>query len=477
MSGPRLVDHPSGVRLAAGVTWRRVPKGLRAMLPGSPVGPSLLPGDPGCVLRAGDRFARLDGTLPREGAGSLLVALARGLADGPKGSGPGLWLLAAELPAEDGGPEHWLGEVTLVKGDEGEPVAVQPVPAAEELHGDREGFLSAIADIVAITPLAGIAVGGVTAKARAALVREVKACIAEGPGADRPAPPVVGVAPAADPGPAFIRRKAVPRRAYAIGAVAVAATLATAVFLPAVVRGLLTGPAPTAPVMVAAAPEPGAFASACTAALADWWPRVALWSAAERGCALADSLPPFGAPTPGDLSGDLAGGAPAIPFVAWMRLELDANANPVLAGHAARRVLDGWTHGRRESGEALLLWQARALPLHPVPDGGQPASGDPDRVVAALSALWAHRPAAVTAGEDGIVVTAPGDAGALLSRAGRVDAVAPVRLVLAAKGPASLTLKPRTVRMMPQDLFDALAPEARPLAAHAAPPVPKGDLE
>ena len=475
MTGPRIIDLPSGARLAAGVTWRSVPQGFRGLLPGSPVGLSLFQSDPGCVLRAGDRFARLDGALPGEGAGSMLVALARGLVDGPKEADPGLWLFAAELPETAGEPRHWLGEVTLVEGAEGEPVVVLPVPAPEELHGDREAFLSAISDIVAITALAGIAVGGATGKARTALVDEVNARIAAGPGADRAAPPVLAVTPAPDPGPAFIRRKAVPRRAYAIGGVAVAATLAAAVVLPAVVRGLFSEPAPPAPAMVVAAPEPGAFAAACTAALADWWPRVAGWSATERGCALADSLPPFGAPTPGDLSGDLAGGAPAFPFVAWMRLELDANANPVLAEHAARRVLDGWPHGRRETEEALLLWQARALPLHPVTDGDRPASADPERVVAALSALWAHRPAAVTDGEDGIVVTAPGDAGALLSRAGRVDAVTPVRLVLAAKGPVRLTLQPRASRLVPQDLFDAFAPEARPLAAHAAPPDPKGD--
>lgn len=478
MTGPRIVELPSGARVAAGVTWRSVPPGFRARMPGSPVGLSLLPGDPGCVLRVGDRFAQLDARVPGEGTGSLLVALARGLADRPKAPGPGLWLMVTELPAENDEPGHyWLGEVALVEVAEGEPVAVQPVPAPEELFADREAFLSAIADCVAVTTLAGVAVGSVGGKARAALVKEVKASLAtaQGAGADRPAPPVVAVDAARDSGPAFVRRKAVPRRAYALGGVAAAAVLAAAVVLPAVVKGLLSEPAPPPPAMVAAAPERGAFAAACTSALADWWPRIVGWTAAERGCALADSLPPFGAPTPSDISGDPGGGAPAVPFVAWMRLEPDTNANPVLAEHAARKVLSAWPHGQRESGQAMLLWQQGALPLQPVLEGGQPSPLDPERAVAALSALWAHRPGAVAGGEGGIVVTAPGDAGALLSRAGRVKGVAPVRLVMAAKGSASLTLRPLAPRLVPQDLFDVLAPESSPLAAHAAPPDPKGD--
>lgn len=477
MSGPRIIDLPSGTRLAAGVTWRSVPQGFRALLPGSPVGPSLLPGDPGCVLRIGERFAQLDAQIAGEGAGSLVVALARGLADRPKPAGPGLWLLAAELPAADGEPGHWLGEIALVEGAEGDPVAAQPVTAPEELHADREAFLSAIADIASTTALAGVAVGGTAGKARTALVKEVKGRLAtvQGDGEDRPAPPVVAVDAARDPGPVFVRRKSVPRRAYVIGGVATAAALAAAVIFPAVVKGLLSEPAAPAPVMVAAAPERGAFAAACTSALAEWWPRIVGWTAAERGCALADSLPPFGAPTPSDLSGNPGGGAPTVPFVAWMRLEPEANANPVLAEHAARKVLSAWPHGKRESGQAMLLWQQGALALQPVQEGDRPAPPDPERAVAALSALWAHRPGAVAGGEDGIVVSAPGDAGALLSRAGRVDAVVPVRLVMEATGSASLTLRLRAPRLVPEDLFDSLSPETRPLAAHAAPPGPKGE--
>ncbi|MXY15620.1 MAG: hypothetical protein F4Y57_01065 [Acidobacteria bacterium] len=479
MTGPRIIEFPSGTRLAAGVTWRSVPQGLRALLPGSPVGPSLLPGDPGCVLRIGERFAQLDASLSGEGAGSLLVALARGLADRSKPPGPGLWLLVAELPASDGEPGHWLGEIALVEGAEGDPVAVQPVPAPEELHADREGFLSAIADIASITALAGVAVGSSGGKARTSLVKDVKACLSKGHGAgtDRPAPPVVTVDAAQDPGPVFVRQKAVPRRAYVIGGVAAAAALAAAVVLPAVVKGLLSEPAPPAPAMVAAVPEQGAFAVACTSALAEWWPRIVGWTAAERGCALADSLPPFGAPPPGDIAGDLAGNAPALPFVAWVRLEPTPAANPVLAKHAARIVLSGWPHGRRESGEAMLLWQSATLTLQPLPEGDRPAVTDPERIVAALSALWAHRPGAVASGEDGIVVTAGGDASALLSRAARVEAVVPVRLVMAAKGPGRLTLKPRAPRLVPEDLFDALPPEGGPLAAHAAPPDPNGERQ
>ena len=476
MSGPRIVELPSGARLAAGVTWRNVPQGLRALLPGSPVGPSLLPGDPGCVMRIGERYAQLDASLSGEGAGSLLVALAHGLADRPKPASPGLWLLAAELPAADGEPGHWLGEVALVE-NVGEPAAVQPVPAPEELHADREDFLSAIADIASVTALAGVAVGGSGGKARAALVREVKGRLEteQGAGADRPAPPVVTVDADRDPGPVFVRRKALPRRVYVFGGVATAAALATAVVLPAVVRGLLSEPALPAPVMVGAAPERGAFAAACTSALADWWPRIVGWTAAERGCALADSLPPFGAPTPSDLAGDPGGGAPAVPFVAWMRLAPDANANPVLAKHAAMKVLSAWPHGQRESGKDILLWQQGALTLQPVREDSWPSPPDPERTMAALSALWAHRPGAVAGGEEGIVVTAPVDAGTLLSRVGRVEAVTPARLVMEAKGSASLTLRPRAPRLVPEDLFDTPAPEDPPLAAHAAPPDPKGE--
>ena len=478
MTGPRIVDFPSGARLAAGVTWRSVPHGLRALLSGSPVGPSLLPGDPGCVLRIGERFAQLDASVSGAGADSLLVALARGLADRPKAPRPGLWLLVAELPAADGEPGHWLGETALVESAEGKAAAVQPVPAPEELHADREGFLAAIEEIASITALAGVAVASSSGgKARAALVKEVKACLATGQGAgtDRLAPPVVTVDAARDPGPVFVHRKAVPRRTYAIGGVAAAAAVAAAVVLPVVVKGLLSEPAPPPPAMVAAAPERGAFAAACTSALAEWWPRIVGWTAAERGCALADSLPPFGAPTPGDIAGNIAGNAPALPFVAWMRLEPDASANPVLAEHAARKVLSAWPHGQRESGKAMLLWQQDALALQPVQEDARPSRFDPDLAAAALSALWAHRPGAVAEGDDGIVVTAPGDAGALLSRAGRVDAVAPVRLVMEAKGSASLTLRPRAPRLVPQDLFDTHPPEASPLAAHAAPPDPKGE--
>lgn len=479
MTGPRIIDLPPGVRLAAGVTWRSVPHGLRAQLPGSPVGPSLLPGDPGCVLRVGSRFAQLDAALSGEGAGALLVALARGLADRPKPAAPGLWLLAAEVPAADGAPGHWLGQVTLAEAAEGESLAVQPVPAPEELHADREAFLSAIADIASVTALAGVAVGGSGGKARAALVKDVKACLSKGQGArtDRSAPPVVTVDAAPDPGPVFVRRKAVPRRVLALGGGAIAAALVSALVLPALVERLFRETAAPAPAMVAAVSERGAFASACTSALAAWWPRIVGWTAAERGCALADSIPPFGAPTPSDLAGALPGGVPALPFVAWMRLEPAPGANPVLAGHAARRVLSAWPHGRRESDAAMLLWQSRALPLHPVPEGDRPTPPDPDRVVAALSALWAHRPDAVVDGEDGIVVTAPGHADALLARAGRVDGVVPVLLVMTAEGPGRLTLRPRAPRLVPEDLFENPAPETRPLAAHAAPPDPKGDRQ
>lgn len=471
MTGTRLIDHASGARLAAGLTWRNVPQGLRAAMPGSPVGPSLLPGDPGCVLRIGDRFARTETQPPAEGAGSLLVAMARGLVAG-KDAGrvrPGLWLFAAELPAVDGEPGHWLGQAMLNQEAEGGPFGIQPVPGPEELHPDREGFLSALADIAAVTTLAGVAVGGPAAKARGALAKEARTLFAgQGAAGDRSSLTVLVAEPDPANGPGFVRQKAVPRRVVALGAVAAAAGLAALLVLPAAMNRLFREPAPPPPEMVAAAPAPGAFAAACTSALAEWWPRIAGWEAVERGCALAESLPRAGAPAPVDLSGDLAGDVPALPFAVWLRLEPAPGANPVLAEHAARRVLAGWGHGRRDTGEALLLWKARALPLHPVPEGDRSDAPDRDRILAELSALWAHLPAAVADGDEGIVVTAPGNAEALLARAGRVDGVVPARLVLAAREPARLTLKARAPRRVPMDLFGALASEGRPLAAFAA---------
>ncbi len=471
MTATRIIEHASGIRLAAGLAWRNVPPGLRAAMPGSPTGLSMVPGEPGCVLRIGDRCARTEAQAPAEGAGSLLVAMALGLVAG-KDAGrvrPGPWLFAAELPVADGEPGHWLGQVMLSQEDEGDPFEIQPVPGPEELHPDRESFLSALADIAAVTTLAGVAVGGPTARARGALAKEARALVAgQGDAGDRSSLAVLVAEPDPSAGPMFVRQKAVPRRVFALGVVAAAAGIAALLVLPAAMSSLFRAPPPPPPEMVAAAPAPGAFAAACTSALADWWPRIAGWEAVERGCALAESLPRSGAPTRADLSGDIAGEDPALPLAAWLRLEPVPGANPVLAEHAARRVLAGWRYGRRDTGEALLLWKVRALPLHPVPEGDRSPAPDRVRIMAELSALWAHLPTAVADGDEGIVVTAPGNASALLARAGRVDGVVPARLVLEAKEPARLTLKARAPRRVPMDLFGALASEGAPLPALAA---------
>lgn len=471
MTGPRFIEHAPGVRLAAGLTWRKVPPGLRGAMPGSPAGLSMVPGESGCVLRIGDRCARTEAQLPAEGAGSLLDAMARGLVAGKDAHRvrPGSWLLAAELPEEDGEQGHWLGQVMLDREAEGETFEIQPVPGQEELHSDREDFLSALADIAAVTTLSGVAVGGPTARARGALAKEARARVAgQGAQADGSSLPVLVAEPDPAAGPAFVRQKAVPRRLFALGIVGAAAGLAALLVLPSAISNLFREPPPPPPAMVAAAPAPEAFAEACTSALADWWPRIAGWKAAERGCALAENLPQAGAPTPADLSGDVGGGGPAVSFAAWLRLEPAPDANPVLAEHAAKRVLSTWAHGRRDTDDALLLWKSRALPLHPVPESDGNDAPDPDRILAALSALWAHLPGAVAEADGGVVVTAPGNAGALLARAARVDGVVPARLVLPAKETARLTLKPHAPRLVPLDLFEALAPEAGPLAAFAA---------
>ena len=449
MTGARILRLAPGGRVAAGLDWKVAPRGVKALAPGEGSG-FVLGGAAGFLLRHDGRVAHAPGDLPAQGAGSLLLAVARAIAAAEGGGAPrpGTWLAAAGMPsAAEGQRAFWLGAVAVSGAG-----AFQPVPSPEETVGSREEFLAALADLAAVTAVAGIAVADLGDGGHEALAAGIRRRLeaASGGGRDQAPPPVTVVTPDGAGGPAFARQRRVPAGLLALGTLGLVTLLAGALAVPPVLGGWLSPP-PAPPRMVEVEIPRGAFADACTAALAGWWPRIVGWVADGRGCALAGHLP--AALAGADMAAGRADGPPQAAMAVWTTLARARQANGILADSAARRVLGGWQHGQLHRGDRLALWQERSVDLVPLAAAG---GSRPDTGTAgtSLAALWANRPGAVVAGQGGFSVSAPGSAETLLARAARVESLEPVRLELPADGVPKLLLRYRSSRHVPGSLLE-----------------------
>ena len=466
-AGPHRITLPGGQTLLAGLTWEMAE------------GPDLpVLTDTRLRLRHGNRIARV---APRDGAqtdGALLLALAAD-ALGQRSraqTAPETWLFVAVIspdanttPSVGTGPVIWTGLAELGPVGDGELTAT-PYPRSETLNGDPDTALKALKEDLAVIRVAGIAmsvIGGTEGReasasiSAAALAHEITALCAQA------APeatvlyvgPELAFRPLAEASPYFATPARLPLRKAGILAAAITASVVFALTLTPWIAKALRAPVPPAPELVRVAPGPMAFGEACSAALADWWPRIVGWQRGDAGCALAGHIPAG--------YGSVALGADSprtVPILIWLNLKLTENANPVLANGAAARVLESWPHGQRTIPGTILLWQTRALPLVataiPASASGTNstlAAGSDGAVSAAarLAALWADTPDAVTADGTGFIVTASSDPQELFARAARVPGLTPVGLERPAKGRTTLVLRPPPSRVLPAALFNA----------------------
>lgn len=435
-SGTLSYASPSaGVRLAAGLAWKSA-----AADPGWRIGASglaLVSGDGRSA--SGGRYARTQDPAA-EGARSLLMAMARGLAgpeDGAEPPEPGDWLFAARTDPEPGHPDgrYWLAQASVTEAEGGGSVPL-PLPRPEEIRDSFEGLVQAAAGIASVWIVPGLAVPDTDPFAG-----RIAEALADAGVFD---PSRIRRVPLrADGLPAFERIRRLPVTAAAAAAVAMGGALAAAVVLPGFLSSLLAAPPPPSVPLATVAVAEGAFRTECSRRLSDWWPRIAGWRPAVSGCALAGHAP-AGLEAVDAVEGGSAGGGPSVTMLSWQRLSLADGANPVLAGGAADRVLAGWTHGVRRDGDGLLLWRASLLPL--VPADGRDAAAASGRP---LEALWAGTPGAVRAGQGGYEVTAPGDPDDLLARASLADGLEPVRIEVPEAGSATMALRPPEFRAVP----------------------------
>ena len=432
-SGPlSYVSPAAGVRLAAGIAWKSADAD-----PGWRIGAS------GLALVSGDGRSASGGCYARsedpaeEGASSLLMAMAGGLAgpeDGAEPPEPGDWLFAARTDPEPGHPEgrYWLAQASVTAAEGGGLVSV-PIPRPEEIRDSFEGLVQAATEIASVWIVPGLAVPDTDPFADRVAEALASAGVFDLSGIRRVSLETEGL-------PSFERIRRLPVTAVAAAAIAMGGTLAAAVVLPGFLSSLLAAPPPASAPLATVAVAEGAFRTECSRSLSEWWPRVAGWRTQSSGCALAGHAPAALEGVPADGRGRV----PSVTMLSWQLLSLADGANPVLAEGAADRVLSGWPHGVRRGAEGLFLWRASWLPLAPA-DGrdAAAASGRP------LQALWAGTPGAVRAGQGGYEVTAPGSPDELLARASLAPGLDPVRIDVPEAGPATLALRPPEIRTVP----------------------------
>ena len=437
---PPGLAAPDGTRLVAGLTWETA---------SGPEAPAVRADAPP-VLRLPDRRARLaDGASGP--CGSLLVALAAGLARlAPDASGP--WAFMAEIPEPEGPPRLWMAVADIAAADDGDAATggrVTPRPGPERTFDDADAALDGLQALLAVTDIAGIVVSWTPVRSGMSPEDTHRGRVIQGLAEVAPVVPLHDVDPVAGT-PVFVPPRRVPVRL--LGGLGIAAsTLLAGIFviLPMIEEALRPDPLPapeTATVRVA----PDAFATACAAALDAWWPRVSGWAVSDAGCAVAGHLPEEPSLPEPPVSERLVR-----PMVAWRHLVRQDGRNDVLARGAARQMIATWPHEARLDDGALTLWRTESLPMvaadAPDRDDVAPVQ-DPDAVVDRLATLFADAPKGVTrnagAGIDLFTVRAPraGTAGAVLSRAGLVPGITPVRLVRSADGGAELVLAPVAVR-------------------------------
>ena len=350
MTGPRILSVADSRPLVAGLVWRPARTG--------PFPNIEIARTPGLVLRHGSRTACLDGSARAEGAGALLIAMARQLLSHPAGAAsgdripPGLWILIAILPAASApaDTEYWMAAADITRKDpDTDPKAgtggntgarpetgfggmigritarragrrapglsdVLPVPGPEEIHAGQDALLGAVSGLVRTTAPTGIAVtdldgvgGGEDAGAGLCAALETRLhgdrtilTDRDGMSPDGPALPVLHLTGARTSGaaggdaPTFRPRTAL--SPARLGGIGTGLAGALALFLAAPpLLGALFAPAPPpAPDMVQVAPAPGSFAAACVETLGGGWPRIAGWKVAARGCALPGHVPQSG---------------------------------------------------------------------------------------------------------------------------------------------------------------------------------------
>ena len=459
MTGVHVLQLGAGDCVVAGLDWRSAPEGVQALLPGDHSNYAL-GSSAGYLIRHEGQVARAGEEIPAENTGSLLLAIARGLVTAENAPRAGVWLAAGELPADDGRDMYWLGAMVVSKPEvalDGQhiPCAFQPVTQSEEIIEGRGEFLRSLADLVSVMAVSGVAAADYGVGRHEALAAELRSELRAAADRQRDlvAPPVVGVIPKPDGTPSFTRRRRITAPMLGAGACGLAAMVALVVALPWIANGRAEPPPPPPELVRVEIPQ-GAFADACTAALAGWWPRIAGWETAERGCALAGHLPASLASS--DLASAPTDGPPRIALAVWVKLERAAAANRILADSAARQVLTDWQHGQKLDDSELVLWQTQLLALSPTDGDGAPdedREADSGTPAESLAALWAHRPGAVMADRGSYTVTAPGSAQALMDRASRVRTLEPVRLALPAVELPELVLRPRASRQVPKALF------------------------
>ena len=467
-AGPHRITLPGGQTLLAGLTWEMAE------------GPDLpVLTDTRLRLRHVNRIARVAPGDDAQTDGALLLALAAD-ALGQRSraqTAPETWLFVAVIgpdantaPSVGTGPLIWTGLAELGPGAGGDLTAT-PHPGSEALNGDPDTALRALKEDLAVTPVAGIAmsviggIGGTEASGSispAALARKITAlCAQAAPDATvLHVGPELAFRPLPGASPYFAAPARLPLGKAGILAAAITASVVLGFTVTPWIAKALRAPEPPPPELVRVSPGPMAFGAACTAALADWWPRIVGWQRGDAGCALAGHIPAGYGPVAG--TGPAADSPRTVPMLVWLNLKRTESANPVLAKGAASRVLESWPHGQRTSPGSILLWQTRALPLvgtaipasapatnsAPVAGGGAAASA-----AARLAALWADTPDAVTADGTGFIVTASSGPQELFARAARVPGLTPVRLERPAKGRTTLVLRPPASRVLPRALF------------------------
>ena len=465
VAGPHRITLPGGQTLLAGLTWEMAE------------GPDLpVLTDTRLRLRHGNRIARVAAGDGAQTDGALLLALATdALRQRSRGqTGPETWLFVAVIgpdantaPSVRNEPLIWTGLAELETADGGDLTAT-PYPRSETLNGDSDTALKALKEDLAVTAVAGIAmsvIGGIRdteasgSISPAAVAREITAlCALAAPEATvLHVGPELAFRPLPGASPYFVAPARLPlRKAGILAAAAVASVVVGFTVTPWIAKAL-RAPAPPPPELVRVAPGPMAFGEACSAALADWWPRIVGWQRADAGCALAGHIPAGYGPVAS------ASDSPrTVPMLIWLNLKRTESANPVLAKGAAARVLETWPHGQRTTAGSILLWQTRTLPLvgTAIPasvaatnSASAAHSGVTVSAAARLAALWADTPDAVIADGTGFIVTASSGPQELFARAARVPGLTPVRLERPAKGRTTLVLRPPASRVLPRALF------------------------
>ena len=445
---PPGLAAPDGTRLVAGLTWET------ASGPEAPV----LRRDAPSVLRLPERRARLADPAGARCA-SLLMAMAAGLARlAPDASGA--WVFMAEIPELEGPPRLWMAVADIAAADDGDAGTggrVTPRPGPERTFDDADEALGGLQGELAVTDIAGIAVSWTPIRTGMSPGDTHRGSVIQGLADIAPAVPLHDVDPV-EGTPVFVPPRRVPVRLLGVLGVAASALLAGIfVIVPMIEEALRPDPLPppeTATVRVA----PEAFSTTCAAALDAWWPRVSGWAVSDTGCAVAGHLPEEPVLPEPPSSERLVQ-----PMVTWRRLVRQNGRNDVLARGAARQMITTWLHEARLDEDALTLWRTESLPMVAAnaPDRDDVASvQDPDAAVDRLAARFANVPDAVTRGRgtdmDLVTIRVPGvgTAGAVLSRAGLVPGITPVRLVRSADGGAELVLAPVAVREVRAELLE-----------------------